>query len=188
MTTIIGVQEEDRAVMYADYQVSSESESFVSKTARKICRNFSLAYGTAGNGRLCDYIQYDWEPPQPDMEPSDWRASAKADEEWAYYWLITTFVPDLKRALRREGYELGSDGVDFQMIIIVRGFVFQIESDGTVMNRMHGLYGIGTGGSYALGALITGADHLQAMRAAETFDAFSASFDDTFDEVSVEKK
>jgi len=183
MTTIIGIQEEGRAVMYADYQVSTESESFVSKTARKICRNFSLAYGTAGNGRLCDYIQYDWEPPQPDEE-----ASVQVDEEWSYYWLITTFVPDLKRALRREGYELGSDGVDFQMIIIVRGFVFQIESDGTVMNRMHGLYGIGTGGAYALGALITGADHLQAMRAAETLDPFSAAFNHTFDEVSVEKK
>ena len=183
MTTIIGIQEHDGSVMYADYQVSTESESFVSKTARKICRNGELAYGTAGSGRLCDYVQYEWEPPQPDSDSEE-----VVDEQWAYHWLITIYVPDLKRALRREGYELGGDGVDFQMIIIVRGFVFQIESDGTVMNRMHGLYGIGTGGAYALGALITGADHLQAMRAAETLDPFSAAFNYTFDEVSVVKQ
>jgi ATP-dependent protease HslVU (ClpYQ) peptidase subunit len=181
MTTIIGIQEHDSAVLYADYQVSTESESFVSKTARKICRNWQLAYGTAGSGRLCDYIQYEWEPPQPDIDRD-------SDEEWAYNWLIRTFVPDMKKALRAEGYELGADGVDFQMIIIVRGFLFQIESDGTVMNRMHGLYGIGTGGAYALGALITGADPLQAMRAAETLDPFTASFNYAFDQVSVDKQ
>lgn len=181
MTTIIGIQEQDSAVMYADYQVSTESESFVSTIARKICRNGELAYGSAGNGRLCDYIQFDWEPPQP-------VSSGPVSEEWAYLWLVTTYVPELKRSARREGYELGGEGIDFQMIIIVRGFVFQIESDGTVMNRMHGLYGIGTGGAFALGALITGADHTEAMSAAETLDPFSASYEGNFDEVSVEKQ
>lgn len=181
MTTIIGIQEYDRAVLYADYQVSTDSESFISKTARKIHRNWQLAYGTAGSGRLCDYIQYEWEPPQPDMD-------REFDQEWAYHWLITEFVPALKKAARSEGFEIGGEGVDFQMIVTVRGFIFQIESDGTVMVRKHGFYGIGTGGSYALGALLSGAEPLQAMRAAETLDAFTGSCDSTFDQVSVNKQ
>lgn len=185
MTTIIGIQEENSSVIYADYQVSSESESFISKTARKICKNWKLAYGTAGNGRLCDYIQYEWDPPQPD----EWDLGELGlpKEEWAYDWLIRVFVPALKRAARSEGMEIGSEGVDFQMIISVRGFVFQIESDGTVMIRSHGMYGIGTGGAYALGALITGAEPLDAMRAAEILDSFTGSYEKTFDQVSVEK-
>lgn len=185
MTTIIGIQKENSSVIYADYQVSSESESFVSKTARKICRNWKLAYGTAGNGRLCDYIQYEWEPPQPD----EWNLhGGELDEEWAYHWLITEFVPALKKGVRGEGLEIGGEGVEFQMIITVRGFVFQIESDGTVMIRSHGMYGIGTGGAYALGALMAGADPVEAMRAAETLDSFTGSYEDTFDQVSVDKQ
>lgn len=188
MTTIIGIQKQNGCMILADYKVSSESESFVSKTARKICRNWKLAYGTAGNGRLCDYIQYEWEPPQPDEWEPPLSREGEVDEEWAYHWLITVFVPALKKAARTEGSEIGGEGVDFQMIIAVRGFVFQIESDGTVMIRSHGMYGIGTGGAYALGALMAGADPIEAMHAAETLDSFTGSYEDTFDQVSVDKQ
>jgi hypothetical protein len=170
MTTIIGRQTITGATLMADYQVSSESEMFISRYARKISKNWRLAYGSAGSGRLCDFIQYCWEPVQLDDH-------SEVNNEGAYYWLVSSLVPDLRKSMATEGFELGGDGVDLQMLIIVDGYLFQIESDGTVMHREAGLYGIGTGGSYALGAMAAGSSMDHAMYIAQDFDSYTSGID-----------
>jgi ATP-dependent protease HslVU (ClpYQ) peptidase subunit len=65
-------------------------------------------------------------------------------------------------------------GQDFQFLISVGGELFDVDEDLSVMKNEDNMYAIGSGGSFALGALYAGAAPMQAMEIASKVSAYSA--------------
>jgi ATP-dependent protease HslVU (ClpYQ) peptidase subunit len=94
--------------------------------------------------------------------------------------MIKKAMPSLRKALIDNGYNFdeptdrSKDGLRFQLLVAVGGELFDISDDLAVCMSGDGIYGIGSGASFALGALHAGAKPLKAMEVACKLSAFSA--------------
>lgn len=171
MTTIIGIQYKDKALLIADSLVTDDSGRVYSHPSMKkmIERN---GYVIAGAGEVapCDIAMHLWVPPKPTSKEKD----------NLYEFMIKKVMPSLRKALTDNGYNFeeptdrSKDGLRFQLLIAVGGEIFDISDDLSVCISGEGLYGIGSGSSFALGALQVGAKPIKAMEAACKLSAFSA--------------
>jgi ATP-dependent protease HslVU (ClpYQ) peptidase subunit len=160
MTTIVGVVTYTGWTIAADYQVTSNDRPFVSTSQRKIITIGGYTYACAGKGSACDAAMFLWEP--PDCE-------GVTDP---HHFAVSTLAPSLRELFAEQRITF-EDDEGFQMIIGFGGELFQIEGDMTVLVDASGLYAIGSGASYALGALASGATPRNAVLAASEFDIWT---------------
>lgn len=169
MTTIIGIEYDDHSLIVADSRVTDDSgRIYAHKVMKKIARRGAVVIAGAGEVAPCDIAQNIWVPPQ---------FTAK-DKKDVYRFMITKVMPSLRKCLIDNGYnfeEEKKDGMRFQFLISVGGEVFDIDEDLSVMKSEDNMYAIGSGGSFALGALYAGADPLEAMEIACKVSAYSAA-------------
>jgi hypothetical protein len=104
----------------------------------------------------CDIVQHIWKPPS--LTPV-----ATKDP---YHYMVETIAPSLRFTLSMNGYQPDkeSDDQDFIFLIALNGIIYEIDDTLSVLMRDDGIYGIGSGASYAIGALHAGASWKQAMR------------------------
>lgn len=171
MTTIIGVQYKDKAVMVADSRVTDDGgRIFIHPKMQKITERNGYLIAGAGEVSPCDIANHLWIPPKP---------TAK-DREDIYHFMITKVMPSLRQCLLDNGYNFdephdrAKDGLRFQLLLSVAGEVFDISDDLSVCMSGDGLYGIGSGSSFALGALHAGAKPVKAMEIASKLSAFTS--------------
>lgn len=181
MTTIVGVQYKDKAVLVADSRVTDDSgRIYTHPQMRKITERNGYLIAGAGEVGPCDIANHLWTPP---------RITAK-DKTDVYHFMITKVMPSLRKCLIDNGYNFeephdrSKDGLRFQLLIAVAGEIFDISDDLSVCMSDDGIYGIGSGSPYALGALHAGAKPLKAMEIAAKLTAFTAA---PFDVVEQEK-
>jgi hypothetical protein len=75
--------------------------------------------------------------------------------------MMTDLLPSLKQAYADYGYDPSpktadndpKDGSGFDALICLRGKIYQIDNDFSWVRDDRGIYGVGSGSSYALGAL-----------------------------------
>ena len=170
MTTIIGLEYSDKAVIVADSRVTDDNGKTYSHPAmRKIAQRGALLIAGAGEVTPCDVAQNIWVPPQ---------FTAK-DKKDVYRFMIVKVMPSLRKCLVDNGYNFDEshdkkqDGQRFQFLIACGGELFDIDQDLAVMKSEAGFYAIGSGGDYALGALYAGADALTAMEVASRISAYT---------------
>ena len=167
MTTIIGIEYDDKSVIVADSRVTGDDGRIYSHPVmRKITKRGSLIIAGAGEVAPCDIAQNIWNPP----------AFTAKDKKDAYRYLVTKAMPSLRKCLTDNGYnfeEDKKDGTRFQFLIVVGGEIFDIDEELTVMKSDDNLYSIGSGGPYALGALYAGAEPLKAMEIAAKVSAYT---------------
>ncbi len=167
MTTIIGIEYDDKSVIVADSRVTGDDGRIYSHPVmRKIAKRGSLIIAGAGEVAPCDIAQNIWNPP----------AFTAKDKKDAYRYLVTKAMPSLRKCLTDNGYnfeEDKKDGTRFQFLIVVGGEIFDIDEELTVMKSDDNLYSIGSGGPYALGALYAGAEPLKAMEIAAKVSAYT---------------
>ena len=168
MTTIIGIEYPDRALIVADSRVTDDTgRIYAHKMMKKVAQRGALLIAGAGEVAPCDIAQNIWVPPQ---------FTAK-DKKDVYRFMITKVMPSLRKCLIDNGYnfeEDKKDGMRFQFLISVGGEIFDIDEDLSVMKSDDNFYAIGSGGPYALGALYAGADPEVAMDIASKVSAYSA--------------
>ena len=168
MTTIIGIEYNDRSLFVADSRVTDDSgRIYAHKVMKKIATRGSLLIAGAGEVVPCDIAQNIWVPPQ---------FTAK-DKKDVYRFMITKVMPSLRKCLIDNGYNFDEDKKDgsrFQFLMSVGGEIFDIDEDLSVMKNEDNIYAIGSGGSFALGALYAGANPLVAMEIACKVSAYSA--------------
>lgn len=168
MTTIIGIEYPDRALIVADSRVTDDSGRVYSHPGmRKIAARGALLVAGAGEVAPCDIAQNIWVPP----------VFSTKDKKDPYRFMITKVMPSLRKCLTDNGYNFDEDKKDsarFQFLISVGGQLFDVDEDLSVMKSEDGVYAIGSGGAYALGALYAGADPYQAMTIACKVSAYSA--------------
>jgi ATP-dependent protease HslVU (ClpYQ) peptidase subunit len=160
MTTIIGIEVEEGAVIAADGRISTYDNTGYStqistlhdSTKLHITPHYTI--GTAGDLRAINIIAHALEAPTPPKNASPNRL---------YKYLITEFVPQLQETFDEYRYSTTPKNSETSqsaehsstLIIAIQGKVFYIEGDYSVMRDTNGLYAIGTGASYALGHLHT---------------------------------
>jgi len=171
MTTIIGVEYKDKSVIVADSRITDDSgKSYSHPLMRKISSRGALLIAGAGEVAPCDIAQNIWIPPV---------FSAK-DKKDVYRYMIVKAMPSLRKCLTENGYNFdephdkNKDGLRFQFLISVGGELFDVDQDLAVMKSEEGFYAIGSGGSYALGALYAGSDVIAAMEVAARISVYTA--------------
>jgi ATP-dependent protease HslVU (ClpYQ) peptidase subunit len=156
MTTIIGVQHQYGFVVAADQQVTCEDRAYIHSDVMKIVKNNGYVIAGAGNSRYCDVILYDWKPPS-------------YDGSTIYNFMVSKFIPEMRKAHENTGYVL-KDNESFEFIVGLKNRLYYVGEDYSVIRTNTGIYGIGTGSSYAVGAVAAGADIKTAMKVADKFD------------------
>lgn len=167
MTTIIGIEYEDKSIILADSRVTGDDGRIYSHPVmRKIAKRGALLVAGAGEVAPCDIAQNVWVPP----------AFTQKDKKDAYRYLVTKAMPSLRKCLTDNGYsfeEEKKEGMRFQFLIAVGGELFDIDEELTVIKSDDNLYAIGSGGAYALGALYAGAEPMVAMDIASKLSAYT---------------
>jgi len=170
MTTILGVEYENRCSLIADSRVTDDSGRIYSHPEMvKISERGSFLIAGAGEVTPCDIAQHIWNPP----------TVTSKDRQDIYHFMISKAMPSLRECLKANGYNFDEDqekdsGSRFQFLIAVNGELFDVDQELAVMKSSNGLYGVGSGAAYALGALSAGAEPMRAMEIATELTAFTA--------------
>lgn len=158
MTTIIGIQGQDYALVCSDSRISTMDEGgFASQittlgsNTAKIAENGKYLLGAAGDMRAINILHHAFVPP---VVPAG-TTGKKLDN-----FITTRYVPALRECFEKQGYaspdndsathiaEHGST-----VLTVVGGTIYVVDGDYSWTSDIHGLYALGTGSSYALGAL-----------------------------------
>jgi ATP-dependent protease HslVU (ClpYQ) peptidase subunit len=144
MTTLVGVQLEDRCVLAADSQITEDNLRTVSTSTPKIISVGKYLLGITGDSRPGDILAYNWKPP----------TYKGADP---IQWMGKKVLPSIITAFKENGYEPYEAGKDkdsgFDYLVAFNGNLFHIAVDLSFIKSDNGIYGLGSGGSFAVGYL-----------------------------------
>jgi len=168
MTTIVGVQYKDKCVIAADNQVTGDTgRRYNHPDMKKISKRGEFLIAGSGEVQPCDVAQQIWTPP---------RVTAK-DKEDIYRFMIIKAMPSLRKCLTENGYDFNegkgegkADDNRFNFIMAVGGELFDIADDLSVCRSDDGIYGVGSGSPYAMGALHAGKTPKRAVEIAAKLD------------------
>ena len=163
MTTVIAIQYDQGVDMIADSQINANGKPYFHPDMVKIVERNKYLIGIAGRVIALQAIQNNWNPP----------ALNATYKDSLYKFVITKIVPSLKMFI--EDAKIFTDkekevGELFSVLIAIKGELFEIDEDYSVSRREDGVYAIGSGSEYALGALMAGADMQSAMQIAASLD------------------
>jgi ATP-dependent protease HslVU (ClpYQ) peptidase subunit len=163
MTTVIAIQHGLGVDMIADSQINSNGKPYFHDDMVKIVERNKYLIGVAGRVIALQAIQNNWNPPALN-------ASFKGT---LYNFIVTKIVPSLKMFIDDSKIfteKEKDEGELFSILIAIKGEVFEIDEDYSVARRADGVYAIGSGADFALGALMAGASMKDAMQIAASLD------------------
>lgn len=170
MTTIVGIQKDDRAIIAVDSRVTDDNGRIYSHpNMMKYAERGSFIIAGSGEVLPCDIIQNMWTPPR----------LLAADKANIYKFMITKVVPSMREILSKNGYNFDEEhdkkeGERFHFLIACNGELFDVDQELSVTRDARGYYAIGSGGDYALGAMFAGARPLEALRIAAEVSVYTA--------------
>jgi ATP-dependent protease HslVU (ClpYQ) peptidase subunit len=158
MTTILAVQGESFAVIGTDSRISTFDDSgfafqvtTLGSGTAKVAENGRYLIGVAGDARAINIVHHAFAPPVAPPSLKGKRLDV---------FMTKSFIPALRNTFEEQGYAntKGDSSQhmaeqDSSILVAVNGCVFVIESDYGWTSDRTGIYAIGTGGAYALGAL-----------------------------------
>lgn len=162
MTTIIAV-ENDKGVTFAwDTQVSWGSRSMTGCV--KVFQNGPVTFGAAGSGRSADILEHMSIPDRKEYEPG-------FDNK---HWVIRTLVPAIIREFKDvDAVESGAFDSEGSVIFHVGGLTGYLGANMCFVEDEKGIYAVGSGSPYALGALSAGATPKKAVEIARDWDMYT---------------
>jgi len=166
MTTIVAVVKNGNVTMGADSQVSDGSRPNKHPQMEKITKNNGWLIAGSGDSTPCDILQHIFIPPVP---------TAKERED-LYKFMIVKFIPAMRESLEENGWKKDSEDKDsgFSMLFAYNGEVFDIGNDFSVLLNSDGIYGVGNGSQFAIGALYAGASVEKALEIAANNDIYTS--------------
>lgn len=143
MTTIAAVQGNGWAVVGFDSRVSDDNRVYqLPKNQGKVSQNGSYLIGAAGDMRAINLMSDVLITPPP---------PPYADERLDKF-MSNKFIPTLKSCFDEAQY--GDKGEhESSIVVIVNGVIYDIGTSYDWCRDAYGLYAVGTGSQYALGAL-----------------------------------
>lgn len=156
MTTIIGIQGDGFAVVCADSRVSTQADGSLQigtlrEGSSKLAQNGKYIIGAAGDVRAINILHHVFQPPAP---PPNTRGK-NLDQ-----FFTARFVPSLRECFEAQGYAVPDRDDKEHMaeqgssiIVSVNGTIYVVESDYSWSSEASGIYALGSGAPYALGAM-----------------------------------
>jgi ATP-dependent protease HslVU (ClpYQ) peptidase subunit len=155
MTTIVGLQGDGFAVVATDSRISSmDSAGFayqvgtLSAGTSKIAQCGKYLLGAAGDVRAINLLHHAFVPPTPTPQTR----GKKLDQ-----FITMKFVPYLKDTFEEAGYTAASKDEPAEhgstILAVINSTIYIIEGDYSWTSDNNGIYAIGTGAPYALGAI-----------------------------------
>jgi ATP-dependent protease HslVU (ClpYQ) peptidase subunit len=143
MTAIVGIQGKGWAVLAADSMTTYTDKPYIAKGYDKIVKVNEYLIAVAGDAIAGDILNNLWQPPKVIKTQDPDR------------FMMIRVLPSLTEA----GYDpvpkgKNDDDAGWDALICFNGKLFQISDDYGYMRDDRNLYGIGSGGSLALGALV----------------------------------
>jgi hypothetical protein len=166
MTTIIGIEKADGCCLVADSRVTDPAGKVFSHPAvTKINKRGAFLVAGAGEVVPCDIAQHIWVPP----------LLTEKDKKDIYHFMIVKVMPSLRKCFIENGYSFEETGDNrFHFLLAVNGELFDIDQDLAVSKNADGIYAVGSGADFAVGALHAGATPMQAMEIAARVSAYTA--------------
>ncbi len=159
MTTIIALQREHDVDLAWDGQMTVGNQKHDLLTPKVWCQN-GLVFGVAGLLRGADVLSV---TEFPDYDGSDARK-----------WLIRYLVPVMREVLKEEQGVMGEQGnVELDLFVVIDGTVYEFDGMLSPVSSGDGIYTLGSGGDFARGALVAGADILRALQIAAEVDPYT---------------
>ncbi len=151
MTTLIGIQGRNWALLGADTRITDETTIYkMSRGNSKIIEHENFTISCAGDVRAINILQSGLKLPKTYV--------ARSDEHF-----ITSFlIPAMRNAFSDAGYEKTSDGQsshDSEFLIVYNAKIYEVGSDYSWIQDSRGIYGLGSGGELAKGALAAMVGH-----------------------------
>lgn len=145
MTTIAAVQGEGWAVIGYDSRVSEEDGRvyILPKDNSKVFKNGSYIIGAAGDMRAINILAHVFKPPT--LNPTT--VGVKLDK-----FMTAVFIPELKKCFEDNSYSKDGEQ-DSQIMVLANGIVYEIGEDYSWCHDELGVYAVGSGSAFALGAL-----------------------------------
>lgn len=166
MTTIVALCKNGNVTMGADSQVTDGNRKNNHIKMEKISKKNGYLIAGSGDSQPCDVLQHIFIPPVPTTK----------EKEDMYHFMITKFVPLMRDCLEENGYKNDKEDKDsgFNMIIAYNGEVFDIGDYFSVVLNQDGIYGVGAGSQFAIGALYAGASVTEALEIAANNDVYTS--------------
>lgn len=159
MTTIIGVQGDGFALLCSDSRITDVDEKGHATQAvslrdagSKIAQNGRWVLGAAGDLRAINILHYVFQPPTP----TPGTRGRKLDE-----FVTTRFIPALRECFEVHGYAAPNEDRQHvaehssTVIAAVNATIYVVDGDYSWMSDSQGVYALGSGAQFALGALAT---------------------------------
>jgi ATP-dependent protease HslVU (ClpYQ) peptidase subunit len=172
MTTIVAIQGDGYAVIGTDSRISSFDETGMAYQittlgtgTSKIASNGRYLLGAAGDVRAINILHHAFSPPVPAFKTS----GVNLDQ-----FITQKFIPALRTCFEESGYAMPDNEEKTHIaeqastiLVVINGVIYIIDGDYSWTSDRTGVYAIGTGSSYALGAIqaIAGGKQLQIQKA-----------------------
>jgi ATP-dependent protease HslVU (ClpYQ) peptidase subunit len=158
MTTIVAVQGDNFAVVCSDSRIATvDEDGYVSQitTLRegngKVAANGRYLLGAAGDMRAINLLHHVYQPPA--VPPGT--TGKKLDQ-----FFTSKVIPSIRECFEQQGYALPDTNEkkhiaehDSTILVVVGGNIYIIDGDYSWTSDAQNFYAVGTGSSYALGAL-----------------------------------
>jgi len=158
MTTIVAVQGDNFAVVCSDSRIATvDDDGYVSQitTLRegngKIAVNGKYLLGAAGDMRAINLLHHVFQPPA--IPPGT--TGRKLDQ-----FFTSKVIPSMRECFEQHGYALPDTNEkkhiaehDSVILVSLLGTIYVVEGDYSWTSDSQNFYALGTGSSYALGAL-----------------------------------
>jgi len=166
MTTIVAICKNGNVTMGADAQVSDGSRPNRHPKMEKISKVNGWLIAGSGDSTPCDILQNMFVPPIPTIK----------ERENLYKFMIIKFVPAMRECLDENGWKKENEDKDagFSMLFAFDGEVFDIGDDFSVLLNSDGIYGVGNGSQFAIGALYAGASVEKSLEIAANNDIYTS--------------
>ena len=140
MTTLIAFQGPNFAILGADSQVTDGDKRIISPSTPKIIKLKKYLLAVSGDCRPGDVLTYNWTPPAYDgTNPVTFMGKK--------------IIPSIIAAFKLQGFDYTKEGISYSYLLAFAGNIFEIGDDLSITQSADGLYGVGSGSAYALGAL-----------------------------------
>jgi ATP-dependent protease HslVU (ClpYQ) peptidase subunit len=136
MTCIVGIEFGGKVILGGDIQGTGGNTKVV-HTQPKVFIRGGVAFGYTSSYRFGQIVEHCMDTPVP-----------PAGDEDIYRWLITVLAPSMKDALGRHGYQGGGN-----CLVGVRGQLWEMQDDFSVIRSKLGYATVGSGMEYALGSI-----------------------------------
>jgi ATP-dependent protease HslVU (ClpYQ) peptidase subunit len=172
MTTIVGIQGDKYAVICTDSRISSFDENgnayqitTLGTGSSKVAENGRYLLGAAGDVRAINILHHAFTPPTPSFST----AGPKLDQ-----FITQKFIPALRECFEMTGYASPDNDSknhiaehESTIVVVINACIYIIDGDYSWTSDKTGIYAVGTGSSYALGALhaMTGGRELSIIKA-----------------------